>query len=146
MQHGDDHDDRIEELTQQLVEFYERFSSWEQGVVKETGITLPQMHTLEVLGPAGQLRMKELADKMGITTGALTVLVDRLVRGGLVARKPNENDRRSIMVHLTEEGEKLFQEHHELHNQLTHELVSSLDPEDAEVLLRILKKINAHLL
>ena len=140
--HPRDKPDQIEELTQHLVEFYERFSSWEQGVVKETEITLPQMHTLEILGSSGQMRMKELADKLGITTGALTVLVDRLVRCGLVARVPNEQDRRSIMVSLTVEGEQLFQEHHQLHNQLTLDLVSSLEVEETEALLRILKKIN----
>lgn len=135
--------DQIERLTRLLVEFYERFSSWEQGVVRETGVTLPQMHTLEVLGSSGQLRMKELAGKMGITTGALTVLVDRLVRAGLVAREPNEQDRRSIMVRLTAEGERHFRGHHMLHIQLTQELVSALQPEETVSLLEIIEKLNA---
>ncbi len=135
--------DQIEHLAGMLVEFYERFSSWEQGVVKETGITLPQMHTLEILGSAGQLRMKELAEKMGITTGALTVMVDRLVRAGLVARQPNQEDRRSIHVALTPEGEKYFLEHHKLHGQLTHELASALEPEELTALLAIIPKLNA---
>jgi len=135
--------DQIERLAGLLVEFYERFSSWEQGVVKETGITLPQMHTLEILGAAGQLRMKELAEKMGITTGALTVMVDRLVRAGLVARQPNQEDRRSIRVALTPEGEKYFQEHHQLHHQLTHELAGALEPGELTALLAIISKLNA---
>lgn len=135
--------DQIERLAGLLVEFYERFSSWEQGVVKETGITLPQMHTLEILGAAGQLRMKELAEKMGITTGALTVMVDRLVRAGLVARQPNQEDRRSIRVALTPEGEKYFLEHHQLHHQLTHELASALEPGELTALLAIIPKLNA---
>lgn len=132
-------------LTQALIEFYEKFSSWEQGVVKETGLTLPQMHTLEILGSFGNLRMKELAQKMGITTGALTVLVDRLERQGLVTRKPHETDRRSIRVELTPEGDRHFQEHHALHTQLTHELVSSLAASEADALLVILQKLNSHL-
>lgn len=137
--------DQLEELTQLLVEFYERFSSWEQCVVKGTCITLPQMHTLEVLGSMGQMRMKELSEKMGITTGSLTVLVDRLVRGGFVKREPNEHDRRSIMVRLTPEGKKLFEEHHDLHNQLTNEIMSSLEPGETEAFVKILKKINARI-
>ncbi len=134
--------DQIERLAGLLVEFYERFSSWEQGVVKETGLTLPQMHTLEILGAAGQLRMKELAEKMGITTGALTVMVDRLVRAGLVARQPNPEDRRSIRVALTPEGEKYFVEHHQLHRQLTQELANALEPEELSALLAIIPKLN----
>jgi DNA-binding MarR family transcriptional regulator len=136
---------QIEELTRRLVEFYERFSSWEQGVVKDAGITLPQVHALEVIGASGQLRMKELAERMGTTTGSLTVLVDRLVRAGLVAREPNENDRRSIMVRLTEEGEKHFREHHQHHTQLTRELATSLGPDEVDAFLRLIQKIVAHL-
>jgi DNA-binding MarR family transcriptional regulator len=135
--------DQIERLTQLFVEFYERFSSWEQGVVKETGITLSQMHTLEILGSSGQPRMKELAEKMGITTGALTVNVDRLVRAGLVVREPNEHDRRSIRVRLTAEGEKHFREHHQLHLQLTNELVSALEPDEMTALSEIIHKLNS---
>ena len=135
--------DQIERLSQLFVEFYERFSSWEQGVVRETGITLPQMHTLEIIGSSGQLRMKELAEKMGITTGALTVLVDRLVRAGLVVREPNEHDRRSILVRLTAEGEQYFREHHALHLQLTNELLGPLEPDEVKTLLEIIPKLNS---
>lgn len=135
--------DRIERLSQLLVEFYERFSSWEQGVVRETGLTLPQMHTLEILGSSGRLRMKELAGKMGVTTGALTVLVDRLVRAGLVVREPNEDDRRSIRVRLTAAGELHFQEHHRLHLQLTSEMASQLEPEELQTLLEFIARLNA---
>lgn len=134
--------DQIEDLTRCLVEFFERFSSWEHGVVKDAGITLPQVHALEVIGASGQIRMKELAGRMGVTTGSLTVLVDRLVRAGLAVREPNELDRRSIMVRLTQEGQKHFLEHHTHHIQLTHELASSLEPDEVQALLRILTKLN----
>lgn len=130
-----------EGLTRLLIEFYEKFSSWEHGVVKESGLTLPQMHTLEILGTAGDLRMTELAAKMGVTTGSLTVLVDRLERGGFVSRRPHETDRRSIRVGLTPEGERLSAEHHKLHEQLTQEILCALSPEEAVQLAGMLGKI-----
>ena len=132
-----------EQLTRLLIEFYEKFSSWEHGVVKESGLSLPQMHTLEILGADGDLRMTELAAKMGITTGSLTVLVDRLERGGFVARKPHETDRRSIRVGLAPEGERLFAEHHKLHEQLTQEILCALSPEEAGPFAAMLAKITA---
>jgi len=132
-----------EQLTRLLIEFYEKFSSWEHGVVKESGLSLPQMHTLEILGADGDLRMTELAAKMGITTGSLTVLVDRLERGGFVARKPHETDRRSIRVALTPEGGRLFAEHHKLHAQLTQEILCALSPEEAGLFAAMLAKITA---
>jgi DNA-binding MarR family transcriptional regulator len=136
--------ENMEELTGLLIEFYERFSSWEQGVVRETGLTLPQMHTLEIIGASGELRMKELAGKMGVTTGSLTVLVDRLVRAGLVVRKPDEKDRRSIRVALTPEGRSHFEGHHMLHLQLSQDIAGALTPEEAERFPDMLKKIMAH--
>jgi DNA-binding MarR family transcriptional regulator len=134
-----------EDLTRLLIEFYEKFSSWEQGVVRETGLPLPQMHTLEILGTNGDLRMKDLAERMGVTTGSLTVLVDRLERAGFVARKPHESDRRSILVGLTHEGERHFREHHALHERLTQEMAASLTPEEQELFPEILRKVSAHL-
>ncbi len=133
--------DEIENLTRLLIEFYERFSSWEQGVVRESGLTLPQMHTLEIIGAGGELRMKELAERMGVTTGSLTVLVDRLVRAGLVERRPDERDRRSIRVGLTSEGQKHFEEHHKLHLQLSQDIAGALSPEEAERFPEMLRKI-----
>ncbi len=132
-----------EELTRLLIEFYERFSSWEHGVVRETGLTLPQMHTLEILGDSGDLRMTELAARMGVTTGSLTVLVDRLERAGFVARKPHETDRRSIRVGLTAEGKELFTAHHRLHARLTEEIACVLSPEELEALPDVLKRLTS---
>jgi DNA-binding MarR family transcriptional regulator len=130
-------------LTRLLIEFYEKFSSWEHGVVRESGLTLPQMHTLEILGADGDLRMTELAARMGVTTGSLTVLVDRLERGGYVARKPHETDRRSIRVGLTGEGARLFAEHHALHERLTGELLCALSPEEAAQFEGLLERLSA---
>ena len=59
--------------------------------------------------------MKELAEKMGLTTGTITLMVDRLEKQGAAARKPHAKDRRSILVVLTKEGKRLFEEHHQLH-------------------------------
>lgn len=134
-----------ETLTHLLIEFYDKFSSWEHGVVRESGLTLSQMHTLEILGAAGDLRMTELAAKMGITTGSLTVLVDRLERSDLVVRKPHETDRRSIRVGLTAEGEKIATEHHQLHTRLTQEISSVLSPEETKSFIDILGRITSSL-
>ena len=134
----------MEELTDRLIEFYERFSSWEHSVVRGKGLTLPQMHTIEILGVHQGLRMKELAQKMGVTTGTLTVLVDRLVDKGIVVRIPHATDRRSSVVALTRKGEARFAEHHKLHLALTSEIADALGPDDAprfsDMLRRVLER------
>jgi DNA-binding MarR family transcriptional regulator len=131
----------LEHLSDLIIEFYEKLSSWEQAVVRDSDITLPQMHTLEILGQQSPLRMKELAAKMGVTTGTLTVGVDRLERLGLVTRIPNETDRRSILVALTETGQALYREHHAHHLHLTQEIEAALTPEETNQLATILTKL-----
>lgn len=133
--------DTLEHLSELLTEFYDKMSSWEQAVVRDSPISLPQMHTLEILGQHQPLRMKELAARMGITTGTLTVNVDRLEKMGLVARIPHETDRRSILVGLTEAGRDLYAEHHTHHLRLTQELRGALDDEETRQLENILAKL-----
>ncbi len=117
-------------LSQLLLEFYEKMASWEHSVVKQTGLSPAQMHTIEMIGHHQNLRMKELAARMGITTGTLTVMIDRLEKGGLVARQPHARDRRSFNIVLTDKGRTHFETHHHLHLELTREITAPLTDEE----------------
>ncbi|MGE4504236.1 MAG: MarR family winged helix-turn-helix transcriptional regulator [Desulfovibrionaceae bacterium] len=138
------HEDRpIEKLNRNIIEFFERLSSWEHAVIRGSNLTLPQAHTIEILAESGPLRMKELAGKMGVTTGTLTVQVDRLEKRGFVERRPHESDRRSILVALTAEGARRAGEHHALHLRLTEEITSELSAEELEALAGVLERMCA---
>lgn len=132
----------MDKLTNIIIEFYDKISSWEHSVVRESGLTPAQMHAVEVIGHAGQLRMKELAKQMGLTTGTITLMVDRLEKHGAAARKPHDKDRRSILVVLTPKGEALFEEHHKLHEKLTSDLCAELTGSEAELFGVLLEKVN----
>jgi DNA-binding MarR family transcriptional regulator len=132
----------LEKLNQTLTEFYDKMSSWEQSVVKETGYSLAQIHTIEVLGIHGDLRMKELATKLGITTGTLTVQIEKLVNARLIVRCAHPTDRRAIVVTLTEEGKVIHRLHNQLHLDLVNDLLRHVDADQAKVLLECLEKMN----
>ncbi len=132
----------LEKLNRLLTEFYDKMSSWEQSVVKETGYSLAQIHTIEVLGNHGALRMKELAEKLGITTGTLTVQIDKLVNAQLIERMPQEQDRRVIVVGLTAQGLALHRQHNQLHLELVTDLTRALNDEQERALVASLEKMN----
>ncbi len=132
----------LTELNNLLTEFYDRMSSWEMSVVKETGYSLAQIHTLEVLGSHGAMRMKELANRLGITTGTLTVQVEKLVQAGLIERQSIEGDRRSVLVSLTAQGREVFREHNSLHLTLTEDLTRHLSPDQRQSLSQMLALMN----
>ena len=131
-----------EKLSHQLIELYGKLSSWEQDVVKSSGLSPAQMHTIEIVGHGGDsLRMKDLAKKMGVTTGTLTVMIDRLEQQGLLKRTPHETDRRSYRIELTEKGQGLFAEHHQYHLRLTEEITATLSPGEQTLFGAVLEKI-----
>ena len=129
------------ELSQILIELYDKISSWEHEVVRKSGLSTAQMHAVEIIGHHEKLRMKELAEKMGITTGTLTVMVDRLERNGLVVRQTHPTDRRSFVITLTEHGREHFEEHHQMHCLLTAEITASFDDDEMDRLKDYLERL-----
>ena len=132
----------LEHLSQLITDFYDKMSSWEQSVVKETGYSLAQVHTIEVLGVHGALRMKELSEKLGITTGTLTVQIEKLVKAELVKRCEHPTDRRAIVVDLTPAGQAIHTQHNQLHLDLVNDLTSGISSEETQVLTACLEKMN----
>jgi len=129
------------DLSQIIIELYDKISSWEHAVVKKSGLSPAQMHTLEIIGHHERLRMKDLAEKMGITTGTLTVMVDRLEKGGLVTRQSHPTDGRSYVITLTDMGREHFHEHHQLHCLLTKEITASFDDDEVTHLKHYLERL-----
>ncbi|MBY7768182.1 MarR family transcriptional regulator [Vibrio fluvialis] len=132
----------LTELNNLITEFYDKMSSWELSVVKETGYSLAQIHTLEVLGSHGAMRMKELANRLSITTGTLTVQVEKLVQAGLIERQSLEGDRRSIVVDLTEQGQSVYRKHNALHIALTQDLTRHFTEQQHQALVQMLTQMN----
>ncbi len=128
-------------LSKKLIEFYDKLSSWENETVKDCGITLQQMHTLEVIGSNEGIRMKEITEKLGIVTGTLTVMIDRLTKLNLVRRVINLSDKRSFCIELTDEGSRLYQEHHNHHEMLADELTHDLTSQEKDTLNDLLEKV-----
>jgi DNA-binding MarR family transcriptional regulator len=82
------------------------FAELEQDLVAAHGITGGDYAVLVALSEADgrRLRMCDLAEHLHLSPSGLTRRLDGLVRAGLVAREPSEEDRRVIMAVLTEEG------------------------------------------
>ena len=130
-------------LSNIIVEFYEKMSSWEESVVAGTGLPLPHMHTIEILGIFGSMMMKDLAEKVGVTTGTLTITVDKLETKGLMKRIPNPDDRRSFLIALTEKGKKIHLEHSRAHDEMTENCLRGFSAEEKDRLKDLLARFTA---
>ena len=77
--------------------------TFHEAVARRLGVTAADQRVLGVLGRMGVATPSQLAESTGLTTGAITGIVDRLERAGFAKRAPNPADRRSILVHACNE-------------------------------------------
>lgn len=111
------------------------------GRVLEYGLTLPQFGVLEALHHLGSMPLGELADKLLVTGGNVTYVMDRLEEQGLVSRTRCGKDRRVVWACLTDEGRSLITDVFPGHAAFVHDLVSVLAPDEQETLRTLLKKL-----
>jgi len=97
---------------------------------------------LEALLHKGPLPVNEIGKKILLTSGSITVAIDRLEKRGLVERRAHGTDRRARIVHLTTEGKKLITRIYGDHARDMEKLAAeSLTKTDRKTLIRLLKKI-----
>ena len=97
---------------------------------------------LEALLHKGPLPVNEIGRKVLLTSGSITVAVDRLETKKLVERRSSGNDRRARIVHLRKEGRKLITRAYAEHAADMERLASaSLNRTERDTLIRLLKKI-----
>ncbi len=124
-----------------LARSYLTFSRVVGSRVVEYGLTIPQFGVLEALHHLGPLSLGELAEKLLVTGGNVTYVMDRLEEHGLVYRERSQEDRRVITAHLTPEGREMIAGVFPGHARFIRDLVSHLSTEEQADLRRLLKRL-----
>jgi len=75
-------------------------------VAEAAGLNRTTWRCLDVLGTRGSMTAGELARAVRLTTGAVTAVLDQLEAAGLVVRERDANDRRRVIVHVTDEVDR----------------------------------------
>lgn len=89
------------ELSTAVVAFHEAVGS-------HLGVSAMDQRALGVIGARGPLSAGALAKEIGLTPGAVTGMVDRLARAGLVTRAPDPADRRRVVIRVADTGRAVF--------------------------------------
>lgn len=107
-------------------------------------ITLPRFDLLAQLDRAPDgMTLGELSQRMMVSNGNITGLVDRLVEQGLIRRRPLPHDRRVQIVSLTAEGQREFRAMARVNADWVGEIFDGLTQKDVEALMPLLAKTKA---
>ena len=101
-------------------------------------ISVNDMHIIEAIGTGEPKNMSTVAKLMSVTVGTLTIAINNLVKKGYVSRVRSEEDRRVVLISLTEKGKRAYQQHRELHDGMVKALVEGLDEGQQKILVKSL--------
>jgi len=105
-------------------------------------LTPSEIHTIDAIGCEDGLLMRELADRLGVTKGAVTQIVDRLAAKKLVRRTPHPSVPKGILVSLTETGKDAYRAHEEMHLAFYDQLRASFTEEEIDVFEKCVTKLS----
>src|SRR5256714_5435217 len=137
--------DLLGELARELRQFTGLSASWLRAAAARRGMTVTDLQVMDVLESTGPSTAGQLADLTGLTTGAITGMLNRLEEAGLVRRERDESDARRVIVRL-ERGKDEIHKIGPIFDSLGKawdELASDYDDEQIAFLLEFLKRSNA---
>lgn len=91
--------------------------------------------------PEGRATPGELAARLDLSTGAMTNRLDRLEAAGFVVRERDPNDRRSVLVSMTDTGRALFDKVVSAEAKAEQRIVGALKPEEQRRLNGLLRRL-----
>ena len=108
--------------------------------IEETGISDTDFRVLEALLHRGPLPVNTIGPKVHLTTGSISVAVDRLLEKGLVSRVESPDDRRVRVVALTKKGKDLIVPIFRKHSAEIAKVFADANPQELQILEKVLKK------
>ena len=126
-----------------LREFIAGSIMYNQQVADRVGLRLTDMQCINVLDLMGPSTPGELACSTGLTTGGVTVMLDRLEKSGYVKRVPNPRDRRSVLVRLNPTKLKKVQAFYDEINERMVALLDETPDRELRSVVDLFSKMNA---
>jgi DNA-binding MarR family transcriptional regulator len=113
------------------------------AVGSQLGVNATDMECLAVLFFKGIATPTELSKYTGLTSGATTAMLDRLERAGLIARQPNPNDRRGVLITVNKSSQLSVGPLFAGTRQAQDELVSGYSIEQLQLIADFLTSLTA---
>lgn len=107
----------------------------------EADLTVSQFGVLEVLLHLGPLNQRSIGDKLLKSGGNITMVIDNLEKSGHVKRKKDPNDRRAVLIHLTDTGKTFIEDFFPRHLEKIKDEFSVFTEDEKKQLAALCKKL-----
>ncbi|MED4956629.1 MarR family transcriptional regulator [Paenibacillus macerans] len=132
-----------QEIVLELRENGTRAVMLHQTISEKIGLNATDHKCLDYLLKAGPVTAGRLAELTGLTTGAVTSVIDRLEQAGFATRDKDPNDRRKVLVKAVSEKSELISSLFGSALKATKELVTRYNEQESRIILGFLKQCNA---
>lgn len=102
-------------LIERIIHKYVQFEKKPQRYLKDLMLTQTEIHTVTIVGDYPGINVTGLAKMRGITKGAASQMVYKLVDKGLIRKETSPDSDAAVSLFLTEHGEKARDEHGKIH-------------------------------
>lgn len=129
--------DRLDELQRQFI----RRMHLELAGTLDEGLTGEQFMLMHIINDRGRMTVSEVAEELCVSLSAVTARVDRLCRTGMVVRNRSAEDRRVVLLDLTDEGRSVVDVCLSKRRKLIQRYMGQLDEIDLIHMIEIYGKI-----
>ena len=132
-------------LNEILVKLFRNIGTIEENTLKKgkyKNVTVNDMHVIEAIGVGEPKNMTAVAKTLAVTTGTLTISVNSLVKKGLVERVRSEEDRRVVLVSLSQSGKAAYEYYQKFHREMVRAVIKNLNEEEKDVLAKALSNLS----
>ena len=133
------------EIVSRMVIFYSKYISMLEKALKPLALSptvFSVLVTIRRKGPQAEVNIKKMIQEVLITSGAMSNLLTRLIDMGLITKRPDEEDARSMRVQLTSVGLELIDKAMEIQAACERRFVQALSREEQKQMSSLLKKMH----
>lgn len=133
-----------EMINEVLVKLFNEIQDIEEKALTASefkNISINDMHILEAVGIQEPKNMSTVARTLSVTVGTLTIAINNLVKKGYVERSRSQEDRRVVLISLSEKGVKAYKHHRAFHDKMVLSVLKDLDSEETKALTNALVKL-----
>lgn len=133
--------EKFGKLVDQIADWLHKTEIDEMRKSDLSELTYSELHTLKVIGNFKDIKVFEVADQTGVSRPSMSATIDKLEKKAYVYRDKDQNDRRAVIIRLTDKGLEANKEHEKLHHRVAEALLGKMNNTQQELMVKAFEEL-----